>query len=156
MPRSVSLQYLQASLAQQTEEVALALLTLDHPDMAAPLRFVNDAVEVTSNGNLFAPQPFHPILPTDAPDEEPRASIEISAIDLVVITALRGLSGRPTCLVQIVLASQPDVIEWGQTFHVRSIDITASTATLDIGMRQLEQEPFPNLTFDPVRFPAQF
>jgi phage-related protein len=71
---------LQAILAQHTSEVMIELLEINHEALATPLRFCNDAVAVVSNGNRYEPWPFQVKLPTDDPEQEPRASITISNV----------------------------------------------------------------------------
>lgn len=157
MPRAISLQGLQAMLAQQTSEVMLELLVIDHADMASPLRFVNNSESIVSGGNTYEPWPFKAVLPTDDPEQEPRASIQISNIDLSVTIALDQLASRPTVTLGVVTLTDPDTYEYGpMTFDVADERGDAKTITLDLAFQDLDQEPFPGMSFTPQLFPALF
>lgn len=157
MPRTVSLPALQAMLAQQTSEVMIELLEINHEDLDAPLRFCNDAKPVISNGHTYEPWPFQAVLPTDDPDLEPRASIQISNVDLSVTIALDQLPSRPKLTIAVVTLTDPDTYEYGpMTFDVADQRGDAQTITLDLVLQDLDQEPFPWMSFTPNRFPALF
>ena len=144
-------------LAQQTSEVMLELLVIDHADMTSPLRLVNNTESIESNGDTYEPWPFKAALPTDDPDQEPRASIQISNVDLSVSIALDQLASRPTVTLGVVTLTDPDTYEYGpMTFDVSDERGDAQTITLDLVLQNLDQEPFPAMSFTPKLFPALF
>ena len=68
--------YLEAAVAQETDEVYLALVTISHEDLAAlgvdypdlgvsggALRFVNNTQDITSRGDVFKAYGFDLSLP---------------------------------------------------------------------------------------------
>ncbi len=69
MARTLSANARRAVYAAQTGEVFVVLLVLDHPDLAVPLRFCSDAVNVISGGSTYIPFPFDITIPdeSDAP-----------------------------------------------------------------------------------------
>jgi hypothetical protein len=148
---------LQAILAQHTSEVMIELLEINHEALATPLRFCNDAVAVVSNGNRYEPWPFQVKLPTDDPEQEPRASITISNVDLSVTMALDQLPSKPTMTLSVVTLTNPDFAEYGpMTFDVAHQEGDARSLTLQLVLQNLDQEPYPSLSFTPQRFPALF
>ena len=68
MPRTVSLSAMQGAMAQETDEVYLILLDIDHADLPSTLRFVNNDSDVTSNSNLYTAFPFEATMPDDKDD----------------------------------------------------------------------------------------
>lgn len=154
MPRTMSLPMLQAQLAQHTSEVLIELIEIDHPDMDVPLRFCNDAQAIVSNGNTYSPHSFQAELPTD---DEPRASIKISNVDLSIAIALDLLPSRPTATLSVVTLTDPDTAEYGPlTFSVYDQRGDAQNITLDLVLQDLDQEPYPRQSFTPQLFPGLF
>ena len=89
----------------------LFLLTLDHDDLASPIRVVNNVENITSNGNVYTAFPFELILPQDDGDTLPQVIISLSNVDLSLVDEIRGLTGALTVTLEIVLASSPNTIE---------------------------------------------
>jgi len=157
MPRSVSLPALQAMLAQHTSAVFLELLTIDHADLASPIRIVNNTESVVSDANTFDPFPFKVTLPQDVEDSEPVARLTISNVDQSIITALRTVTSAPTFTLAVVLSDSPSTKEYGPIdLELRDYQVTKDTISLNLAMTNLSQEPYPYLNFDPVNFPGLF
>lgn len=157
VPRNVSLHALQAMLAQTTSEVMIELLEIRHPTLQVPLRFCNNAKPVISNALRYEPWPFQAELPTDDPEQEPRASITISNVDLSITLALDQLETAPTITLGVVTLTDPNRYEYGPlTFDIGSQRGDAQNITFDLVLQNLAQEPFPALSFTPQRFPGLF
>ena len=58
MSRTLSQAARQAINAEATEQVFLLLLTIDHEDLAEPIRVVNNTETITSRGELYVAYPF--------------------------------------------------------------------------------------------------
>lgn len=157
MPRSVSLPALQGMLAQHTDAVFLELLTITHADLSSPIRIVNNTEEIVSDGNTFSPFPFQVTLPSDVEDAEPVARVTVSNVDQTVITALRSVSSAPTFTLAVVLAESPSTYEYGPIdLELRDYQVTKQSIQMNLSLTNLAQEPYPSLSFDPVRFPGLF
>ena len=127
----------------------LVLLTLEHPELDAPIRVTSDAVATTSNGHTFQPFPFEVTLPDDVEGRAPQAQLRIDNTSQEIIALLRGLTTPPSLTIQIVRSATPDVVEreWsGLEWRSSQYDIGAITGTLTIEDMALEE--FPYITFD--------
>ena len=135
--------------AERTDTAWLVLLTLNHPDLAAPIRVTSDGVSTVSAGNVFSPFPFEVILPDDVVGRPPQAQLSIDNTTQEVIAAVRGLTSPPKLTVQIVRSTNTDVIEYqwiGLEWSNSSYDKNVITGTLTF--QDITKEEFPYETFD--------
>ena len=109
--RVLSTAGLTSIFSQNSDEVWLALLTISHPSLDAPLMFVSNTESITSRGNIFVGYVFSLELPAEDPDMPGEARLVISNIDRAIVNLIRSLSSPPSILIEIVLASQPDTVE---------------------------------------------
>jgi hypothetical protein len=159
MPKSLSTTAKQAIFSQTSDEVFLVLVTVDHPDMAQPIRVTSDGVDTISRGNTFIPFPFSLTLPSESEDSPPRAILSISNVNLSVITEIRKASvdPPPSVLIEIVLASDPDTVEvTTPTFELQNVSYTAAAIQGNLGVESLVGEPFPAGRITPANFPGAF
>ena len=96
---------------EEMDEAILLLLTINHADLSAPIRVCSDAVDVESNGNTFLTFPFNISLPIDAPNEPPRAKLQIDNIDRQIVQTIRSISSAPTITIELIRSGDPDTIE---------------------------------------------
>jgi hypothetical protein len=101
----------ESAFAEATGEVWLVLLTIEHADLAEPLRFVNNTENITSNGDAFLAFPFDYVAPDEGNEGAGIGRIRIDNVDRQIAQTIRELQTAPTVTVQIVLASDPDTIE---------------------------------------------
>ncbi|HYN39200.1 MAG TPA: DUF1833 family protein [Rhodospirillales bacterium] len=135
--------------AEHCASAWLVLVTLDHPDLDAPLRFTSDAVQTVSQGYVFAPMAFAITLPDDVEARAPRAQPRIDNTSQEIIASLRGLVEPLAVTLQIVRAGDPDVIEreWaGLEWRASSYDLAFVSGGL--GVEDMAAEEFPYETFD--------
>lgn len=162
MSRSLSSTFVQAVNAAETDEVFLVLLTVNHEDLAAPLKVTSDSVETTKSssagGDTYDPFPFEIELPLDDEDlSGALARLRIDAVDRSFVEAVRRIGGVPKVDVEIVLASDPDTVEatW-PTFALSNGRYDATTIEGDLVLEVFAQEPFPGDKMDPGLFPGLF
>ena len=110
MARTVTSAFRSAAFAQQTDQVFLVLLVINHSSLAAPIRVVNNYENVTHNGNTFVGFPFDLELPGDFEDALPSVKLTICNVDRQIVYAIRTLTGPPTITIKVVLASAPEEI----------------------------------------------
>jgi len=157
MPRNVSLPAIQASLAQQTDEVFLVLLEVDHPSLGTPLRFVNDSQDIVSELNTYTAFPFEVKLPDDQEGREPRAEVRIDNVSRELIDEIRSIQDPFTITFRVVLASSPSTIEWGPLeFLSQGVVYDANQITFAVVYSVFAEEPFPYQVFDTINFPGMF
>jgi hypothetical protein len=143
--------------APQTGEAPLVLLTLEHDALDGPLRVVNNTENITSNGDEYLGYPFRVALPLQDPERAASAQLTIDNVDPTYLAQLRGVTGRISATFQLILASQPDVLEseFGELV-ITSIDADAQTITGDLTMDDFFNEPCPGDTMNPGTTPGVF
>ena len=146
-----------AVFAQETGEAFLTLLTIDHDDLADPIRLSSDGVDTTSNGETFVAFPFRFVAPPMAPDKDPFARLEVDNVSREIIEAVRGLSSAPTIDVDMVRASDPDTVEASfPQFLLNDITYDRTVVSGTLVVEILSAEPFPAHAFMPSGFPGLF
>ncbi|MDD3492348.1 MAG: DUF1833 family protein [Candidatus Thermoplasmatota archaeon] len=155
--REVSDSFKAAVFAQETEEVFLILVTVEHQEMENPIRLVNNIENIISRGESYLACPLQIELPIDADEQSPVAKLTMDNLDKIIIAALRTISDPPTVHLELVRASAPDVIE--AAFY----DLTLKQVNYDYfkieGMLTYENllaEPWPAHTFTPSYFPGLY
>lgn len=157
MSRALSVVARQASYAQETGEVFLALLTISQADLASPIRIVNNYENVTSNGNLYVGFPFEIDLPDDKMENIPRVTLKIDNVDRSIVEAVRTMTSPATITLDIVLASQPNTVEASfGGFVLRDVGYDALTVQGALAMEDVLNEPYPADSFTPNFFPGLF
>ena len=156
-PRPLSTTAIRALTAQETGEIFLSLITITHEDLAAPLYFVNNTENITSRGVEFLGWPFEIALPDEREDALPTVQIRIDNVDRRIMEGIRGLTTAPTVLLEVVLASAPDVIEAGPiNFTLRCVEYDALVITGTLTPEDMLNEPAMQFSFTPALFPGLF
>lgn len=157
MSRSTTLTLRQAVNAQETDEVFLLLLTIDHAELGAPIRVVCDKADVTSGGDTYSQFAFQVSLPDDREDRPPRVTLRIDNVDRQIVQAIRTITSAPSVTLEVVLASDPDTIEAGPfDFELRSARYDALLVEGELGFEPVLDEPFPAQRFTPQLYPGLF
>lgn len=155
-----------AIVAQETDEIIVVLLELNHSSFASPIRASSDNADeladgttgTISNSNEFVFYPFEFLMPDQVEDAPPRARLSIDNIDRSIVSAVRGASGDAiTVTVQIVLASEPDSSLVGSlVFDLTNVKYDALTVSGDLTFTAVLDEPYPEGVFGPSSFPGLF
>lgn len=160
MSRTTSAVFKAAANAQETGEVLVALITITHSSIiGGPLRLVQDLKDMTSNANVYTAFPFEIRLPDDTDDGPAKVLLTIDNVDRSIMVALRTMppSSPPTVTVELVLASQPNVVEISiQNMTLRSISGDAVQIEGELRMDEEDLTPFPEGSFTPSQFPGLF
>jgi hypothetical protein len=157
MPRTVSLAAMRGALAQNNDQVWVALLKLSHPDLPAPLYFTNNTENITHGGQVHLAFPFAVTLPSDESEREPSASLTVSNVDRRLVDEIRSISSGPVMEFKLVLASTPNTVEYGPVvLKARSVSYDARSITFQLGFDAFEAEPLPWPKFTPEWFPGMF
>jgi hypothetical protein len=155
--RSTSATLRAAVNAQQTGEVFLVILEIDHADMVTPIRVVNDQISVMSGGDYYAAFPFQVQMPDESDDTMPFVTLRIDNVDQQIVTALRQLTSAPTVTLSVVLASDPDTVEAGPfTFSLAQATYDANAVAATLTYEDVLSEPIPGDKFTPNNFPGVF
>lgn len=157
MSRNISSAARASIFSGSTDDVFAILLTIDHADMAEPIRVCSGGVDMTSRGNSFIAFPFDLSLPDDDGDRPPRARLAIDNIDRRIVAAVRGLTSPPSVLIEIVRAAAPDVVEATfADFKFTGITYDSKAVKGNLSIEDFTAEPYPAATFSPSLFPGLF
>jgi hypothetical protein len=155
--RSVSLTTRQALYAQETGEAFLVLLTIDHVDLASPVRVSSDSVDTQSRGETFVAFPFRLSLPDDGDDRPPRARLAIDNVDRTIVQSLRQIDSAPRVLIEVVRGADPDAVEAVfPDFELSNARYDALTVQGELTLESFLREPYPAALFTPANFPGLF
>jgi hypothetical protein len=147
----------QAVNAQETNEVFLLLLTLDHEDLAEPIRVVNNTEDIVSRGMTFVAYPFEIALPDEDPESVARVTLRIDNVDREIVRSLRALQAPLSVSLEVVLASSPDVVEAGPfNLTLVAAEYDALTITGELAFEDVLNEPFPGHSYVPSEYPGLF
>ena len=157
MSRNVSLIARRAMNAQETDQVFLHLLDIDHPDLTEPIRVVNNTVAVVSEGNVYQAFPFQVDLPDEKEGQISTARLTIDAVDRSIIQVIRTISEAATISLKIILADTPDVIEAGPfDFTLRNVSYDAYRVSGTLVYEDRLDLRIPADSFDPQNFRGLF
>lgn len=157
MSRTLSGAFVNAAMAQQTEEVMLLLLTIDHDDFSTPIRVVNNTEDVTSNGNSFVAYPFEIDIPGDTADTPPRVRLRIDNVDRQIVQAVRDIASPPTMKLEVILASDPDTIEISfDNLKLKNVTYDVFAVEGELAWEDILNNPYPYHTFTPSSNPGLF
>jgi hypothetical protein len=146
-----------AVFAQETSEVILAILTIDHSSMATPIRVVNDYNNIVSQGETYLGFPFDITFPDDSESQLPSAKLTIDNVDRQIVEAIRTLTGPATMSLSLILQSTPDTIERGPyELQMRNVEYDAMTVSADLLNDDIFNEPYPGHAYTPANFPGLF
>ncbi len=157
MSRALSLAARQAVNAQETGEVFLLLLTLDHDELAAPIRVVNNTVDIVSRGNTYIAYPFQLELPAEDADQISSVRLSIDNVDRTIVQSLRAISSPVAVTIEVVLASSPDTVEAGPfAMSLVQAEYDALVIQGELAFEDVLTEPFPGHAYVPADYPGLF
>lgn len=134
------------------------LLTIEHDDLAQPMRLARNTVgdDIVSNGNTFTAAPFEIEWPSD--DEgAPVARLQAINVDRLVGEALESIATPAECTLQIVFANAPNTVErQAVKFQLRNAQWDGGFMSAELSQAYFADEPWPKYRVTPNLFPALF
>ena len=139
-------------------ETPLLLLEIDHPDLPAPVRVVNDNQDLVHQGNTYTAMAFRASLPEDLEEGMPRARLAIDNVGKELVAWLEASGGGQGATVRMiqVLRSTPDIIEWEVTMDLTNLSMTALEVSGVLSFDDLLNRPGVTLTYRPETAPGLF
>lgn len=129
-----------STLAQvSAPEAPLVLLTINHPELATPVRVVNDTQDLVSNGDTYIAMPFRCTLPDDFENQLPKARLSVDNIGkelMYWIETSNGGNGSTVTMSQ-VMRSRPDTVEWSITMNLYNVSCTMQEVSGELGYENL-------------------
>ena len=152
-------------------DVIIALTTITHPLLSEPIRlssdntqrlaeFTTDADVVYGTYSRGFPYLFFPMLltlPNDTDKGDSAVTLEFDNVTRKYTEAIRSITTPPIINVEIVLKSDPNVVElqW-PNYLWTSVEYNADTIKGTLRMDLMEKDTFPTLYFNPSYFPGLF
>jgi len=137
----------------QESNLPLILLTIDHAQLDAPIRVVNNKVNVTSGGNEFIAFPFQITLPDSSEDAPPFSKLSIDNVSREIGQAIREISTPPSLMIQVVRQETLDVVEAEFVgMYMVNVSYDALQVSADLLFEDLTRESYPSYTFSPASF----
>jgi len=158
MARQLSAKYKSTLAEVSAPEAPLVLLVIEHPDLAVPVRLVNDTQDLTSHGKLYIAVPFRVVLPDDFEGQLPKASLAVDNVggELMYWIEQSGGGKGSTVTLSNVLRSQPDIIEWSVTLGLNSVNCTMKEITGQLGYENIFAKPAISVHYRPFNTPGLF
>lgn len=165
--RILSMNMREAIFAQNSDEVAVFLLTITHPALATPIRLSSDATQrlsddplvygTISRGEEYLFVGMDITLPDEKDKAPPSSRLVISNVNRELVPLARSISTPAKVKIETILASAPDNVEVTvPALDMVSLVYDASELTFDLTMDALSSEPYPAGSFTPADFPGLF
>lgn len=155
--RQTSVLFRRAAFSNETTEVILCLLTFSHPSLPETIRVVNSLDDIVSGGHTYVAFPFEITLPSEVERQVPVAQLRIDNTDRRIVEAVRSVNGQMQVTMQIVLASQPDTVEWSyEGFKLTSATYDEMVVEGELRLEEVLVDPFPQHSYTPGWFPALY
>ena len=140
------------------DELPLQLLEIEHPDLVAPVRVVNDTLPITHAGNEFTALGFQLTPPDDLSQGTPRASLVVDNVgrDLTEWLELSGGGKDATVRIILVMRSDPNTIEWDITLGLDNVNISMLEVSGELGFDDMLNLPASNVLYTPEIAPGLF
>jgi len=166
MTRELSQNAKTAIYAQETSEVFITLVTINHEDFTDPIRICNDPYEllpiagvrgVVSRDDEYVFLPFNINLPIQDDTGLAKATFSVDNVSREIVAAVRGVTSSLSVTIEIVLASDVNTPEITvPDFKLEAVTYDALTVQGDLTIEYYELEPIPSRRFTPSDFPGLF
>ena len=135
----------------------LLLMTFSHASFASDIRLVQNSEDITSNGNLFSAFPCKIVLPVDDGETQREVTLELDNVGLDLISELRTVTDFIGVNLQMVLASNPDLIEIevGE-LKIKNIQYNRKTISATLFQDDFLNSEIPSEKYTPQLYPGIF
>ena len=152
---STSERFDQARRAGTPETPVFTALEIAHPDVAAPIRAVNDTQNKTIDGNQFVAARFSARLTDDAEGQVPQAELVIDNVGNALTRWVELSDGGNGATVKLMQATDDDV-EWSVELDVVGMRVTTQSVTARLGFDPMLHRPAVQIRHDPDHSPGLF
>ena len=152
-----SAQYRRTIRASAPDDTVLTALDIRHPDLAEPVRVVNDAADHTIAGKPYVGLRFEARLADDVEGRAPQAELAIdnAGRDLMHWIEAAGGGAGASVRVMRVLAST-GAVEWEMTLDIASLRADQERVVARLGFDPLLGRAAVALRHDPQTSPGLF
>lgn len=156
---TLSLQAVQEVVKRSSGEAWLFFLTVSHPSIAVPMRFVNGShTPVTSNGLVYQPTRFEIRVGSQDVEGQNRIRLLIAAVDQTLLQALQSMDPSPTIDLFATLGSSPNTVQFQQNgMQIAFFDVIGNVAIeAELTGSQKLNEAYPGILMDRRNVPGIF
>ena len=111
MSNQLSNQLLAQLFAQGSGDPFLTLVTLSHASFSAPIRLVNNSVNIISRGDTYLAFPMKIKLPMDDGESAREVSIEFDNVSQYLLDGFRSVTTEIGVKIEMILASLPNDVQ---------------------------------------------
>lgn len=169
MPRTISASLARALNRQETEEVLIVFLKIEHESLDPPIRICTDTVDYIWQGETYIGFPFDVTILSDT-DQPPRARLSVQNVDRRIGKAIRGLTSPARLRLDVIAAqwfnesAEPRVplgtepVPDYTADKLFLVDVEGTTLTIEgeIASWNYTQETWPGLRGTQDRLPGLF
>lgn len=138
-------------------DAVLTALEITHPDLASPVRVVNDAVDHAIDGETYVALRFDARLAEDVEGRAPRAELVVDNIGRPLvqwIEAAGGAAGATVRAMQFVAGAGG--VEWDVTVKVADVHVGQTQVRIALGYEFLFGRKAVRVRHDPETSPGIF
>lgn len=155
--RTTPSRFVKESFAEETSHAFVALITIGHIELAAPIRITTDSKDTVSRGIEFIAYPVEVSLPADEHGRAPTATLRIDNVDRDITAALVSITTPATVWIEMVLSGAPDeIVALYAEFRLTKGSYDANVVEGELTLKDFGREPYPAWTYGPVRFPSMY
>lgn len=144
-------------LSQESDDPFLTLLTLEHEDFVAPIRLVNNSVDILSRTNTFMAFPMRITFPADDGETARVFKIEFDNVSLALVEQMRTVLTPITVTLEMILASMPDAVQMSQgELKIQNITYNSSKISATIVLDTFLNTEVTSERYIPQNFPGLF
>lgn len=156
MPRDFSDNLLSQMNSEISSDPFLILLTLNHPSFDT-VYLVNNNENITANGNVYLAFPFKATLPNDDGETQREVKLVIDNTSLELIEQIRTPTTPIDCKVQMVLASNPSVVEIEyEDLKIKDVTYTKQNISATLYLDDFLNTELTSEKYTPTVFPGIF
>jgi len=144
--------------ATSSPERLLLLAEISHPDLATPLRVINDTRDLVHNGNTYTATSFSVKLPDDLSEGQPRTRFSITNIGRELVSWLEASGGGAGASVRLVVVvrAEPDVAQLDITMTLHNVVVTSTVVAGVLAFDDLVNTPAVSFNYRPETAPGLF
>lgn len=140
-------------------DVLVALITITYPASYGfdPLYLARNNEDVVSRGVTYTGCAFRAPLPDEDGENLPTVKVTVDNVDQALTDALRTVPEGAELVMELVLASAPDVVEAGPFFfRVKQASWSWTQVDLTLGYEDLLNMKYPADVLSPLVAPGLF
>lgn len=156
MANSLSPELLSQLYYQDSDDVFLTLVTLEHPSFTT-VRLVNNSVDIVSRGNTFQAFPMRIRLPADDGESAREVNIEFDNVSLEILNEIRTVTDYINVKIEMVLASVPDEVQISlEELKIQSVSYNSKTVSARLFLDNFLNTGLTSESYTPLIYPGLF